>query len=160
MIISKTKHSPLWLPKVAERPVLDLSKVHFDHRIKDLRVMGSWIMNRQDHREPCLVILSAHHPIGTQTPCIVPLSNAWRWAEESGDELDAAIMAVNFCDSLPHKSIQSTADITQVLSTVRSRLHDLLQMPPAPPKELEIAGHVSIHTSDERTIQKDIWDDV
>ena len=145
---------------VEERPALDLRYKHFDHQVSGgIRVIGTWV-HLDGRDEPCLVLVGAHQDLRKCVPCVVPLSVAWEWAEETGDEVRTAAKAIDFCTVLPGKSPLHTPDIVSVMDAVRGRLHDLITMPPAPLKERHVAGELIIHTSDERTIRKDIWDDV
>lgn len=157
LIIKREARDPLAVD-VGERPFLDLNVIHFDHRIKDLRVIGTWIA--QGRKQPCLVIGEGGRDLAKINPCVVPLDSLWRWSEESGDPRETAMMALGFCEQLDTKSPTNVDDIMQIVDTVRLRLHDLKNMPPAPIAARRIAGHIIIRTQDERTIEKDVWEDV
>lgn len=159
LIITTTETDNPFDVDVGERPFLDLNYTQFDHRIKDLRVIGTWIV--KGDRQPCLVIGEGDgRPLHKINPCVVPLDSLWKWTEEAGDEVETALMAIGFCDQLDTKSPHSNTDIIQVMDTVRLRLLDLKNMPPAPLGPRRIAGDITVRTSDGRTIQKDVWDDV
>lgn len=142
---------------VKERPILDLNFTHFDHRIKDIRVIGSWMTDGS--RDPCLVLAHGRKDLQDITPCVVPLQSAWKWAEETCDNIECAMMAMDFCPHLG-KNMNHNDDVIQVIWTVRERLHDLIMMPPAPRRPLELQGHVTITHGDDVVSQKDVWDDV
>jgi hypothetical protein len=142
---------------VKERPVLDLNYIHFDHKIRDIRVIGSWIF--VGSKDPCLVLLPVGRNIQLCQPCVVPLESAFLWAEETCDPIECAQMALGFADNLG-KNFNNTSHILQIIGTVRQRLHDLITMPPAPRRPLLITGHVTISHENEIVSQKDVLDDV
>jgi hypothetical protein len=158
LIINKADNFDPLAVDVGERPMLDLNHIQFDHLLGDLRVIGTWFA--QGQKQPCLVIGEAYRALPKINPCIVPLDNLWRWTEEAGDDVYTALMAIGFCDQLDTKSPHSNADILQVIDTVRARLTDLKNMPPAPLGPRRIAGHMTIRSSEGRTHQKDVWEDV
>lgn len=158
LIINKDPVKLLMDTHVKERPALDLAYQHFNHRIKDLRVIGSWLCIGK--REPCLVIVEVNIPLPRTHPCVVPIGTMWEWAEEVEDQVKVAFMAIGFCEALSNKSPHNDDDIMQVIDTVRKRLHDLKQMPVAPLRDRKIAGHITVRQDGEIQTQRDIWDDV
>ena len=142
---------------IKDRPILDLNFMHFDHRIKDIRVIGSWVLDGS--RDPCLVLVSIRAPLAECVPCVVPLASAWKWAEETCDHVECAGMAIDFCPHLG-KNMNDNSDVIQIIWTVRERLHDLIMMPPAPARPLDLAGHATITHHGEIVAQKEVWDDV
>lgn len=143
---------------VPERPVLDLSMRHFDHKIRGIRVIGTWLTSGS--REPVLVLVPSNKSLEKTIPCIITLTNAWKWTEDIGDMFWAAITAAGFAPALGLNPIIA-ADIDRILDVVRNRLSDLLAMPPSPPRPRNIAGDVTlIDNNTGSVIQKDIYDDV
>jgi hypothetical protein len=149
--------TPTSFTPVKERPALDLMYMHFDHKIGDIRVIGTWLFI--GNNDPCLVLVPAHRSLAEVTPCVVPLSSAWKWAEETGNEYEAALLAIDFCPYLG-KNQGNNDDIFQIMSVVRSRLDDLIRMPPAPKRPLSITGHMTKSLHGKIVEQRDIWDDV
>lgn len=143
-------------PIAHERELLDLRHYHFSHRIRDLRVIGTWL--RDKSQEECLVIVEASRPIEQCNPCVVRLSEMHKWSEEMGDQVYTALMAVEFCSHLANKNPGSTDDIFQVINTIRLRWTDLKNMPPAPLMPQRLAGHLTVHTEDEKTYQHEVYE--
>ncbi len=144
---------------VPERPILDLSIRHFERKTGPFLLVGTWL--KKGRREPCLVILPRFHKIENAVPCVVPLSSAWRWSEEYGDELWAAITAVAFARVLPGLNHLKVSDVNKVLDAVRGSLGDLANMPPAPVTKRKIAGDLKFTNRETGEVtQKDILDDV
>ena len=158
LIINNQDLEP-WAVKVDQKPVLNLKYRAFDHRIRNLRVIGTWLMD-DPGKQPCMVIVPAGVSLPKTTPCVVPLNHGHLWAEETCDEIEAATMAIEFCVALGLNPA-STKDILQVLATVRDRLHDLILMPPTPPMDKELAGHLIIGRSDQEEPElKEVFRDV
>jgi hypothetical protein len=138
-----------------ERHVLNLKYTAFDHTVGKLRVLGTWYLDR--YVEPCLVIVRADRPIQSQTPCVVLLASAYKWAEETGHEIEAAVMATAFADTLGLDAMREK-DVFLVLDTVRGRLQDLIHMPEAPTMDRRLAGEALALTTDGRTIAREIYE--
>lgn len=119
-----------------EKPVLDLSKVHFQHQQGSILVLGSWYMDRETRRsQPCLVLLDAKKKVARKRviPCVIPLSDMWRWTLEMGDPVHVATNIHDWltCGALPG-SAANKRDVWNVMDAVQSRLRDLWAMPPLP----------------------------
>ncbi len=143
---------------VPERPVIDLAIRHFDHKVRMFRIIGTWL--KQGSREPCMVIIPRYQKISEITPCIIPLSSAWKWTEEVGDHIWSAHTAVSFAMVLPINPF-SEPDVNLLLDVIRGRLSDLLSMPPAPDLGKDIAGDITMTDRNTgKVIQKDLMDDV
>jgi hypothetical protein len=137
-----------------EKTALDLTRKYFDHNIRDIRVIGSWLQNTPA-RSPCLVLVPKGQDLKTAKPCVVPLGAAWQWAEETCDEVECVMLACEFCLHLG-KNPMHNPDIMQVISTVRDRLYDLINMPPEPLRERKVIGDVSIRIKDGPTMEREI----
>lgn len=138
-----------------ERHVLDLKYTAFDHTVGKLRALGTWYLDR--YVEPCMVIVRADRPIQSQTPCVVLLASAWKWAEETGNEVEAAVMATAFADTLGLNPMREK-DVFAVLDLVRGRLQDLIHMPEAPRMDRRLAGEALALTTDGKMIEREIYE--
>lgn len=131
----------------AGRTALDLSRRHFDRKVRDLRVIGTWLRlpGVGVVAQPCLVLLPwATERLREATPCVVPLNSAWRWAEpdRGGDVLWAVDEARTFCVLLG-KDPMRDADVMQVISTVADHVDDLVRMPPEPRAEARVVAEIT-----------------
>lgn len=121
-----------------EKPVLDLRFRAFETVTRGIRVIGSWYMDPVSRQsEPCLVLLDANRPVrrGRTIPCIVPLTDMWKWTVEMGDTMH---QARNIHQWMASGALPGTPgnmpDVFRVFDAVQSRLRDLWSMPPLPPK--------------------------
>lgn len=144
---------------IKPRVAIDLRYQHFKHRVRDIDVFGTWYCHSRNNWEPCLALLPAGVRPARAVPCLVLLSNAWRWAEETCDHIECAEMALEFTLALG-KNPGRNQDIIQVIETVRGRLLDLLMMPPLPNRPLELTGDVTITREGEVVMQRELHDDV
>lgn len=144
-----------------EKPIIDLAYMHFDHRVGPIRVIGTWMYRTKgnEHEGPCIVLAPANKSLTEVTPCIVPMVNAWLWAEETGDEVDAALMAMEFAEPLGMNPLNKN-HVILIMSAVRSRLSDMLTLPPPPRKDKRVAGDITVLGSDGRVFQKEMKVDV
>lgn len=155
IIMPGQSNAPLIVP---ERPVIDLSIRHFERRTGPFTLIGTWL--KTETREPCLVILPRFRKIEQSVPCIIPLSSAWRWSEEYGDPLWAALTAIGFAKVMPSLDPLKVSDVNKVLDAVRGCLGDLAAMPPSV-FERKIAGDMKFTNRETGEVtQKDIFDDV
>ena len=129
---------PTRLLSLDEKPVLDLRYRAFDHLCGAIRVIGSWYMDPETRSsQPCLVLIDATKPFraGRVIPCIIPLSDMWKWTQEMGD---GAHIARNIYDWLHSGALpghqDNKSDAFRVMDAVQSRLRDLVTMPPMPPE--------------------------
>lgn len=112
------------------RPAIDLTVYHRVIPRGDVLVYCTWL-RRGGEWEPCLVlvrrgaILSAERVI----PCIVPMSMAHVWAEETGDFQNCLISAGHFCANMGFNPFNQKNPF-KIISIVRDCLHDLLTIPP------------------------------
>lgn len=144
-----------------EKPIIDLAYRAFDHQVGPVRVIGTWMNRTKDNPQqgPCLVLVPANRDLAKVTPCLVPMDNAWLWAEETCDEVECALMAMRFAEFL-ELDPANTSHVIAIMSAVRSRMADLLTMPIAPRKQKQVAGDITVLGSDGRTFQKEIKVDV
>lgn len=138
------------------KTAIDLGRTHFDHITYGIRVMGAWL--RIDPIGPCLVLCADNADLRHITPCIVPLQTAWAWDEKIGDTIKAELMAADFAHTMGGNPFDK-AMRHRVMSAIRARLPDLITMPPEPPVEQVLAGHLIARTEHGDTIEKDVWSD-
>lgn len=130
-----------------DAPSLDLARRHFEHKVRDLRVIGTWLHVPGAYAgavaDPCLVLLPVNESRAKRaTPCVIPLSSAWRWAEPpTGDPIWCAMEARKFCELLG-KDGGNDKHVWQVMVTVLDRIGDLLAIPPEPPAPTRVVGIV------------------
>jgi hypothetical protein len=115
------------------KPVLDLNYRQWVHRSGGLTAIGTWVRQPGQLRwRPCMAIIRTDDEGDTEhervRPCIVNLDNAWIWSEEHGDAEGAADILAAFCLVLR----MSTDDLPKLFDLIRSRLQDLVEMPPRP----------------------------
>lgn len=121
---------------LAERPVIDLSQVAFEHTCRGILILGTWFMDPETRQsQPCLALLDARRKVrrGYTIPCIIPLDQAWIWTREIGDHAHVARTIAEWVSigALPG-SVTNQNDFHAVLDAIQSRLRDLLTMPPLP----------------------------
>ncbi|SEN87310.1 hypothetical protein SAMN04489859_102025 [Paracoccus alcaliphilus] len=120
------------------RPVLDLQFRAFETVTRGIRVIGSWYMDPVSRQtEPCLVLLDANRPVrpGRTIPCIIPLSDMWKWTREMGDPAHVARVVHDWISSGALPGVpDDRSDAFRIFDAVQSRLRDLWSMPPLPPK--------------------------
>ena len=117
-----------------QEQILDLSKVHWQHRHGDLTVYGTWIKLAGRWR-PCMVLIRTGEERSPHTvPCIITVDKAWIWSEEVGDPAAAVTMAVEFSELL-RLSHTRVNDVFRVASIIRDHLDDMLKIPPRPVEE-------------------------
>lgn len=132
-----------------EKPVLDLNNVAFQHITHGILVLGTWYMDRDTRTsEPCLVLLDAARRVARKRtiPCVVRLSNMWRWAPAPIG--DPQFVSETIHDWLSSGALPGTAgnkaDTFRVLDAVMSRLRDVVYMPPLPVKAAVKHGAVPV----------------
>lgn len=138
------------------RPILDLNESHFVQAHGDITVFGTWYGTTE--RRPCLVLLPTYQRMDKVTPCIIPIDNAWKWAEETGDVRDVARSCFQFCQALgldPYNQIT----VMRVLSIIRDHMGDLLSMPAAPvPQGLHVTADAVWKDEQGKEHHREIYD--
>ncbi len=164
--MSPTDQSPLGItpdsaPSDAYRHALDLTVTHRTYTRGDVMVWLTWL-RRADRHEPCMVltpraILTSHERI---IPCIVPLSQAWKWSEEVGDQDHAAVTAAIFCANLGFNPY-NPKNVFKLMGIVRDYLGDLISTPPRPTDLPRVTAAVmEIHNgSTGKTTEIEVSDD-
>ncbi|WP_333826865.1 hypothetical protein [Pararhodobacter sp.] len=115
------------------RPALDLTQCHRTFTRGDVTVWLTWL-RRGGQWEACMVLTPkrlmaiSHERV---TPCVIPMSRAWVWAEETGDFGDCLINAGVFCANLGFNPFNPKNPL-KVIGIVRDHLGDLLTIPPRP----------------------------
>lgn len=120
----------------------DLEVSHDVYNRGDVLVWLTW---NQNTGEAAIVLTPRVSKINHEriTPCIIPLSRAWAWAEETGDEGDIVINAALFCANLGFNP-NNLANVHRVMSIVRSHLGDLLAVPPMPRDHHEVVADMIV----------------
>lgn len=113
------------------RAALDLSICHATFTRGDVVVWLTWL-RRGGRWEPAMVLtpkrmLSISHD--RVTPCVVPMSRAWVWAEETGDYAECLLNAGVFCANLGFNPFNPKNPL-KVIGIIRDHLGDLLTIPP------------------------------
>ena len=80
-------------------------------------------------------------------PCVVPLSDAHLWAEETGDVAYFSNAAAMFAENLG-KDGSNPMHVGQVLSVIHDEIGELMQLPPVPPGEVIVAADAVIRRED------------
>lgn len=140
------------------RYALDLSIQHFQQRHGDLTIIGSWF--GEESREPCLVLVKTNAILSHEriTPCIVRLSNAWAWAEETGDLQQVIKLCMGFADALGLDRFNQMT-IMRIASIIRDHMGDLLSMPPAPEHDKRVVADLFYtNTETGKVIHKEVKD--
>lgn len=120
---------------------LDLSVCHFAQKHGDITAIGTWFGT--ESRRPCLVLVKTNAIISNErsAPCVIPLDNAWWWAEETGgiDIREQARTCMLFAEALglnPHNKVS----VMRVASIIRDHIGDLIRMPVAPTHDLKVVA--------------------
>lgn len=95
----------------------------------DLTFIGSWMREENSQFTSVMVIVrtgeeSSDHNI----PCIVPVTEAWRWSEELGDPRGAARTTAEFLEALRMSFTKRNA--IRLTSLIHDHIGDLLAIPP------------------------------
>jgi hypothetical protein len=113
------------------RHAIDLTVCHKPpKRHGSVTVFYTWL-RLADSWQACLALVPSTALVSHDRviPCIVPLSTAHKWAEETGDELDCMITAGRFCANLGWSPFNKR-NVIKVMSVIRENLYDLLTIPP------------------------------
>lgn len=117
---------------------LDLTQVAFEKHYGDITIFGTWFGK---DRRPALVLMpTAYIGVPGVTPCVVPLSHAWRWTD-IGEPQHCARVSVMFAESLglsPH----NIPTLMRITSIIRDHVGDLLMIPPKPTERVVVADAV------------------
>jgi len=123
------------------KPDLDLNITQFKRVFGDITVVGTWF--GKDHK-PAIVLMPTNlMGVRQIIPCVVPLTSAWAWAEETGNGSHCARQSAIFAEALG----LNTANINEVMrvtSIIRECMNDLLSIPPKPTERVVVAD--AIHT--------------
>lgn len=112
------------------RPALDLTVYHKIIPRGDVLVYCTWL-RRGGQWEACLVLVPRRTVLSVErvVPCVVPLSRAHVWAEETGNLKDCLINAGYFCANLGFNPANPRNPL-KIIGIIRDCLHDLLTTPP------------------------------
>lgn len=127
------------------KPALDLNKIAWKRTFGEVTAMGCWF--GQDDT-PCLVLVPTFLMGVTQiTPCIVPIQNAWHWAEETGEPAYAVQNSLVFAKALGLNASEPR-DVLKITSIVRDCLGDLLTMTPRPKTDHVVVADAIVTNKD------------
>lgn len=115
---------------------LDLTLRHFERKVGDLRVIGTWYGT--DEVEPAIVILPAYRPA---KPCVIALSAAYKY-----DDARYCAHAARAFGKIMGLS-DDMATTAKLADVIHGSLPDLLTIPPFPTTE-EVVGEVEVQTAD------------
>lgn len=111
---------------------LDLTRYAWKRELGDITVYGTWFGAEQD---PALVLVPTMRQSWQKTtPCVVPLTNAWKWDEFTGDPAGCARTCVQFAGFLGFNPMSSMT-VQRIASIIRDHLGDLLHIPPKPTEQ-------------------------
>lgn len=120
----------------------DLRIAHAVYKRGDVLVFLTW---NQNTGEAAMVLTPRVDKISHDRiiPCVIPLSRAWAWAEETGDEGDIVINAALFAANLGINP-NNLNNIHKIMGIVRDHLGDLLAVPPRPRDHHEVVADMII----------------
>ncbi len=121
---------------------LSMDKRHATHVRGDVTVILTWM---QHNKRPCMVLIPTLRLMHFDviTPCIIPMDNAWAWAEETGDGAHAAINSWHFASNLGFNPGDPKVAF-RLTSIIRDYLQDLLTMPPPPNFQQIVMAHATL----------------
>lgn len=137
---------------------LDLTRCHFERRVQDIDVFGTWYFGGLSGPQPCLALLPANRPSGIEpTPVVVLQRDAWVWSPEFGEPAISVRRSMRYA----HVLGLNTADMAQPLriaAMLADLLPDLISIPPMPTSERVIVADVTRTDADGRTTEGVIFD--
>lgn len=139
-----------------EGPVLDLSKFHTRRDLGAVTVYTTWYGATLAESEPCLVLIKAYGR--PQVPCVIRLSDAWKWDEHTGDPRHCATMTALFARGLGWADDRRNA--AKLLLLIQSCLGDLLTTPPKPVSEIRDVAEATITYSSGKTKTVELREEV
>ena len=113
------------------RPAIDLTVTHGPPISRgDVLVYRTWL-RRSGQWEACLVLVPRTVLTSNKRviPCIVPLSRAHVWAEETGDFQECLINAGYFCANLGFNPYNPKKPL-KIMGIIRDLLGELITIPP------------------------------
>ena len=148
------------------RPALDLTRYHYKRTHGDITVYGTWFRHDEEGWRPALVLAPTDEKkmarsLGPRRayPFVIPLGEAWAWAEDSNQPEYAAVSSANAAICLGQEPTMLTC--LNVASIVRSHLQTLLTIPPKPAfNPLQVRADVIQRFSDGTRTEAEIEDDI
>lgn len=142
------------------KPMLDLRMYHVRYRITNIVAMVSWNLHTG---EPCIVLLPDDRggiSFERHTPCVVPLSSAYMWAEETGDGAHCAGQAMRFAQALG-RNCNDPQGLFRITAIIRDMLDDLVKCPPlASDARDKVADMIVTDNETGRIVEKEVSDHV
>lgn len=116
---------------------LDLTRYAFKRTFGDITAYGTWYGKEHD---PVLVLIPTYRQSHEKTtPCVVPLTNAWKWDEMMGDPEGCAHTCVKFASLMGFDPL-SRITAQRIASIIRDNIGDLLHIPPKPVEHMEVVA--------------------
>lgn len=96
----------------------------------DITVFRTWL-RLADNWQACLVLVPSRVFVSNEKviPCVVPLSTAHKWAEETGDFGQCLITAGHFAANLGFNPM-NPKNPTRIIDIIRDLLGELISIPP------------------------------
>lgn len=136
---------------------LDANKRQFTRTFGNITVVGTWFGK---DKEPAIALLPTDlMGVRVIRPCVVLVSQAWLWAEETGEGDYVARMSISFADALgldPH----SVKDVVRVTSIVRECMGDLLTVKPKPIEDRVVTAQMIRETPDGKKHYSEVVENV
>lgn len=136
---------------------LDLTRCHFERRVQDMDVFGTWFFG-EDGPRPCIALLPANRGKGWRSfPVVIPVDDAWIWSPEIGNPRESAQRSMRYARVLR----LNTADLAEpfrIAQIIAGLLPDLLTIPPFPASERVVAADAIVLDGDGRTTEREILD--
>ena len=110
---------------------LDLNKRHWTRTKGPITLIGTWIRDRFDRWQPCMVLIRTGDELSDHLwPCVITMDKAWVWDTVIGDEREAGETLAGFLD--PLRLPPNTSTIVGLFNLINDHLGDLLTIPPYP----------------------------
>ena len=108
------------------KPCINLTETHFNRRVGDFAVFGTWFRHEDGTKEPCLVITLPELFIGK--PAVVLLSAAYKYSQLAfAPARDVAHQIRLYAQGLGRDDMQTCIKLTDLIN---DSLTDLISMPP------------------------------
>lgn len=113
--------------------MVDLTLRHFAKSRGEITGVGTWLKIDEQWR-PAMVLLRAGHELNRDfTPYLITMDKAWIWDSTHGDGRQCAAQCFKIAQAL-RLDVDDPRVIFRIRSFIDDHLHDLLTIPPLPPK--------------------------
>lgn len=146
-------------PPIAFRHALDLRQCQAVYSRGDVLVWVTWLRTT---KEPALVLTPRRAVVSHDrvVPCVVPMSRAWAWAEETGDMGDILPTVGIFLANLGFNPLNKR-NVLKLIGIIRDHLGDLITCPPMPHglDRRHVADMTIVNRTTGTTIECEVRDD-